>query len=434
MRKLRALIAIGGASAGLAACTDQPTSAPIVRPMARVNADALPACDFSALRAAVRAYADVNGNDVIFGYIQGMSTDPYGQGMKGLARIADIRANGPKKAGAGKDQAAAAITGFLACMSVGQVQTGFATNIKSAVDSGGLFEVPHPDSTYAIFSRGVKEGVGTKFWAAKPAGGATWGSLTGGLRYVVFGYKVNGENGFDYNVVPMLGTELGAQDMPVEFSGDLIIGACGSFGTSTRVLHVDDVLADQDMSFCLPKAPSLAFRSSGFGSDLALLVRRGLSVFAPQTGYAYGGGVGGAVSELSPADLQPVTPTITYTKQPLKTPAVGDSLGVRVSLTSGTSPSKPLVNVVVTLAITGNSGLNALFLDPLTNKRCYFIQRTTDTQGLADFHDVPLLKSGGYTLTATATFDGLVAAPKVSDPVNVKNNNKYVAPTATCTP
>ena len=307
-------------------------------------------------------------------------------------------------------------------MPVGDVQTDFATNIVAAFDDGGLFEVPTTASTDAVFSRG--EPAGTQYWAAKPDGGASWGSLTGGVRYVVFGYKISGGNGFDYNVVPMLGTP----PMPAQFASDLIVGACGSFGAAVRILHVAEVLFDQSMSFCLPDSPPIALRSSGFGTDLAILVRRGLSVFAPQSVHAFGGGVGGAITELSPTNLLSVTPTITYTPQPLPTPSVGDPLGVKVSVFSGTNPLK---DAMVTLTITGNSGLNALFLDPATNTRCYFVTRSTNAQGIADFSNVPLLKAGGYTLTASAVFDGLQAQPVLSNAINVKNK-KFNAPAATC--
>jgi hypothetical protein len=434
MRKLRALIAIGGASAGLAACSsDQPTSAPIVHPLAGANpvvTNLGTTCDFPTLKAAVRAYVAA-GNDVIYDYIRDMSTSPYDKGMQGLARLAQIRGSVPpapvlKKSGATAAQGAAAVIQFLACMPIGTaVQDNFTTNIVSAFDAGGLFEVPATSSTDGVFSRGVAEG---KFWAAKPAGGATWGSLTGGIRYLVFGYKIDGENGFDYNVVPMLGQA----SMPTPLAGNLIIGACGAFGTSTRVLHVSDVLFDQDMAFCPPTSPGLALRSSGFGSDLATLFRRGLNVFAPTSAYAFGGGVGGAVSELSPADLLNVTPTITYTPQPAKTPTLGVPLGTNVSVFSG---GNPLKGAIVTLTITGNSGLNALFFDPRTNKKCYFVKDTTNAQGITDnLDEIPLIKAGGYSLTATAVFDGLSAAAKVSDPINVKNNNKYPQPTESCAP
>jgi hypothetical protein len=438
MRKLRALIAIGGASAGLAACTDQPTSAPIVHRLAGVNpvvANLGAACDFTALKAAVRDYVAA-GNDVIYDYIRNMSSDAYGQGMNGLARLAQVRSSlDPvlKKSGATPAQGAAAVIQFLACMPIGDaVQENFTTNIVSAFGAGGMFEVPTTSSTDPVFSRG--EAAGTKYWAAKPAGGASWGSLTSTVltsqvRYLVFGYEINSETGFDYNVVPMLGNA----GMPTEFAGDLIIGACGSFGSAVRVLHVADVLFDQSMSFCQPDSPPLALRSSGFGSDLAMLVRRSLSVFAPQTGYAFGGGVGGAVSELSPSSLLSVTPTITYTPQPAKTPSVGDPLGVMVSVFTGTQALK---NAVVTLTITGNSGRDALFFDPTKpTQRCYFVTRTTNELGVADFSAVELLKPGGYSLTAAAVFDParpLTATPVVSNPVNVKNKKVNGIPTATC--
>ena len=166
--KLRALLAVTVVGAALTACSDQPTSVPVVPRVTGFTTDVLPACNFTALRDAVRNYADVSGNDVIFEYIRDMSTDAYGQGMNGLARIADIRANGPKKAGAGATEAAAAVTAFLACMPVGAVQDGFAQNIVAALGPGGLFEVPTTSSSNAIYSRGE---TGSYFWAAQPDAG-----------------------------------------------------------------------------------------------------------------------------------------------------------------------------------------------------------------------------------------------------------------------
>jgi hypothetical protein len=415
---LRTVLTIGAASAALTACTDEPTSAPIVPRMAGVNADVLPACNFNALRDAVRAYADVKGNDVIFDYIRDMSTNAYAQGMNGLARLAEIRGVGPKKAGATAAQGAAAVTAFLACMPVGAVQTNFATNIVSAMGAGGLFEVPTTASTNAVFSRG--EPAGATYWAAKPAGGASWGSLAGGARYVVFGYKIS--NGFDYNVVPMLGNA----PMPAAFAGDLIIGACGSFGSAVRVLHVADVLFDQSMAFCQPSSPPLAVLSSGIGGNLASLVRRGMSVFAPQAVYAFGGGVGGAVSELSPSNLLTVTPTISYTPQPGNNRTVGQALGIKVTVSSG---GNPLNNAVVTLTVTGNSGRDALFIDPQTGKSCFQVVRTTQPpSGIADFSDIAVAKAGGYTLTAAASWDNLTASSVVSNLINVKNKKITLPP------
>lgn len=423
-RVLRAFLAFGVAAAGLAACSDQPTSAPIVPQVAGINADELPTCSFTTLRDAVRNYADVPGSDSIYNYIRDMADFPYEQGMNGLARLAEIRANGPKVPGAGATEGAAAVTAFLACMSVGTVQNDFATNIVSAMGPGGMFEVPTITSTNAIYSRGE---TGPYFWAAKPDNGNAWGFLSNNQRFLVFGYEINNQTGFDYNVIPMLGLA----GMPSQFADSLVVGACGTFDSAIRVNHDGEILFDEDMlSTCATTAPPLASLSSGLGGDLASLVRKSLSVFAPQPAFAWGGGVGGAVSELSPTTLPTVTPTITYTPQPLPTPVVGQPLGVKVSVFSG---SLPLRNAQVTLTITGNSGLNALFLNPYVTPpvRCYYVTRPTDQYGVADFSLVALLKAGGYTLTAAAVFDGLNAQPVPSNAINVKNA-KFTQPTGTC--
>jgi hypothetical protein len=423
-RELRALLAISAAGAGLAACSDQPTSAPFVPRMAGVNADVLPACDFTTLRDAVRTYADVNGSDVIFDYIRDMSTDPYGQGMNGLARLAEIRAVGPKKAGVTAAQGAAAVTAFLACMPVGAVQTDFATNIVTAFGAGGMFEVPTTTSISPIFSRG--EPANTQFWAAKPSGATTkWSDLTGGVRYLVFGYKINNGTGFDYNVVPMLGQGTLPNKMPATFTGSLLVGACGTFASNVRVKHVNEVLFDQSMGFCAEQgdSPPLAALSTGLGANFASLVRRSLSVFAPQPLYAaFGGGVGGAVSELSPTTLPSVAPKIEYAPQPANNKSVGDVLGIKVRVYTGATwlSGDPLNNAEVTLTVTGNSGQNAILLNTTTNTSCSFAKRTT-INGVADFSDIAVTKSGGYTLTAEATWDNLPAAATLSNLFNVKN-------------
>ena len=156
--KLRAFLAIGVVSAALTACSsDQPTSAPTVPRVAGVNAVVnIPNdCNFSDLRAAVRAYVDA-GNDVIFSYISAMGTDPYGQGMNALARLAEVRGStADKEPGATPAQGGTAVMEILACMPVGAaVQAGFATNIVKAMGAGGLFEVPLATASNAIFARG----------------------------------------------------------------------------------------------------------------------------------------------------------------------------------------------------------------------------------------------------------------------------------------
>ena len=189
--------------------------------------------------------------------------------------------------------------------------------------------------------------------------------------------------------------------------------------------HNGEILFDENMvAICGTPAPPLASLSSGLGGNLASLVRKSLSVFTPHQAFAFGGGVGGAVSELSPTSLPTVTPTITYTPQPATNKAVGDPLGIKVSVFSGATPLK---NAEVTLTVTGNSGLAALLVDP-ANKVCFQVTRTTNASGVADFSDIGAAKSGGYTLTAAAIFDGLSANAVVSNLFNVKNKKITVQP------
>lgn len=424
-RNFRAFLVIGAASAGLAACTDQPTSAPTAPRMAGVNPDVLPTCNFTTLRDAVRSYADVNGSDVIFQYIRDMSTDAYGQGMNGLARLADIRANGPRKAGAGAAEGAAAAIQFLVCMPVGTLDADIVTHLEGAFASGGLFEVPATTSLDPVFSRHTP--AVSQFWAAKPEGATTWGALSGGVRYVVFGYPIPG--GFDYNVIPALGEGIAPNAMPGDFTGSLLIGACGEFANNVRVKHVDEVLFDESMAFCQPSSPTVASLSSGVGSFLASFVRSGLSMVTPQVAFAFGGGVGGAVSELSPTTLPTVVPKLEYAPQPANNKAVGDQLGIQVRVYTGASwmDGTPLNNADVTLMVAGNMGQDALFFDPTTGKACFQVTRTT-VDGVADFSTVSVRKAGGYTLIAAADFDNLDANAVLSNLFNVKNKKVSAAP------
>jgi hypothetical protein len=428
--KLRAFLAISVVSAALTACSDQPTSAPIVPRVAGINAIVnIPNdCNFTDLRAAVRAYVDA-GNDEIFDYIGAMDTDAYGQGMNALARLAEVRlSTADKEPGATPEQGAAAVMEILACMPVGDsVQAGFATNIVAAMGAGGMFDVPTTGSSAAVFSSG--EPPLAQFWAAKPDSNETWGSLTNDVRYMVFGYKINNGAGFNYNVVPMLGEA----DMPEQFADSLILGACGGFADSIRVEHVGEVLFDEDMSFCVgASSPPLGALSSGVGANFASLVRRSLSVLTPKPAYAavWGGGVGGAITELSPTNLLPVSPTITFTQQPLPNKSVGDALGILIFVSTGANPALPLNNAEVTLTVTGNSGQAALFL--ANGQSCFQVTRLTNPSGIAYFSDVAVAKSGGYTLTATAEFDDLDANAVVSNLFNVKN--KKITLPASCPP
>ena len=420
--KLRTALTIGAASAALTACTDQPTAVPATpRVPVGVNAELLTGCSFTTLRDAVRAYADVSGSDSIFNYIRDMSTDAYGQGMNGLARLAQIRAEGPKKAGATAAQGATAAVEFLKCMPVGDVQDGIAVLLQQAMGAGGMFEVPTTGSDASIYSRGE---TGPYFWAAKPDAPKKWGELTG-QRYLVFGYEINSGTGFDYNVVP----RLGQAGMPATFASSLVIGACGTFATAIRVNHDGEILFDEDMlPICDTPAPPLA-SLSGFGPTFASLVRKSLNVFAPQTAFAFGGGVGGAVSELSPTTLPTVTPKIEYAPQPANNKAVGDALGIKVRVFTGAdwATGTPLNNADVTLTVTGNSGLAALLFDPTTGQACFQVTRKS-VNGVADFSTVSVRKAGGYNLTAAADFDTLDSDPLVSDLFNVKNKKLAAVP------
>jgi hypothetical protein len=432
-RKLRTALLGCVAGAGLAACSDQPSAVPTIPRTIRVNADVLPTCNINGLKAAVRNYVAAS-NDPIYDIIRDLSqatssAAAYDAGMNGLARLALVRGSVDpvlKKTGATAAQGAAAVTGFLACMPVGNVQDGFATNIVSAMGAGGLFEVPVGSGP--IFTRGA----GTPFWFAQPKAG-TWFGLTG-KRVMIFGYQIgnyDGNNdptaggGFDYNIVPML---TAGQQFPTNNS--LLVGVCGDGAISNVRLKHNSTILPEETIVCPASSPPLASVSARNGLDFAAIARKSVGFFLPEPLHAAafaGITAGGSVSELSPTVPVVVNAALSFQSQPVDGPikqTLKGSDGTSVKVLVQTTANTPLNNAVVTLEITGNSGLNALFKDPTLpgNGTAIKVTRATNSSGIADFDGIFVTKAGGYTLTATVVWDGEISAtPIISNLFNMKN-------------
>ena len=425
------------ASAVLAACSDQPASAPVAPLVPRVNAAlyTLPACNFTTLKSAVRNYV-ASSSDPIYDNIRAMQqaadqAGVYAAGMDGLARLAVVRSSAGavpalKKSGATAAQGAAVVTGFLACMNVGQVQEGFATNIVSAMGSGGMFEVPDPTLSNAVFSKG--QAAGDLFWFAKPKS-TTWGALQG-KRIMIFGYEISTYTGafedpvggFNYNTVPMLATTPTQQTF--NNSSLLLIGVCGTVNSDVRIKHKASVLLKETISDCPTNSPDIASLTTGGAVNFAAsLARKGLSLFTPQPLHAamFFVGVGGAVSELSPAIAAPISVNVAFTSQPIdgviNRPIQGTIPNVGIQVLVETTKLSKLANAKVVLSVAGNSGLNAIFYDPSPNTatadpndvigNTATVTRTTNANGIASFAGVSVIKAGGYEFSADANFDNL---------------------------
>jgi hypothetical protein len=447
-RELRTALLVGAACAGLAACSDQTSVAPVVARVPRVNADQLPVCNYTTLNSALRNYV-ASQRDAIYDYVKALqqattTTDAYDAGMNALAELAAIRLDPLRKRSSGTPtDGGAAATGILACMPqtlVGVVQTDFATNIVSAMGAGGLFEVPAFTSTAAIFSSGAP--IGSPFWYAQPKGSATWGSLTG-RRELVFGYKISNIpnstdplastqlGGFDYNTVPMLGNA----GLPAQFSDQrqVLIGVCGLGGDVIRLKHNASILLDETITTCPENSPSIAALSTSNRFDFAALARRTADLFMPQPLYAatmlFGGVTsGGSVNDMSPAAPVTVNVTLSFQSQPVGGPISQtlkgtDGVSVKVLVKTAAPGNSPLEHAFVRLEITGNSGLNALFYDPTLPApgKAIYVTRETDVNGIADFAGIKITKAGGYTLTASVDFDGILGTPVISNGGNVFN-------------
>ena len=431
-RKLRTALLGCVAGAALAACSDQPSAVPTVRRAIGVNANVtLPPCNINGLKAAVRDYVAAS-NDPIYDIIRDLSqattqAAAYDAGMNGLARLALVRGSVDpvlKKTGATAAQGAAAVGGFLACTPGGEtVQDGFATNIVAAMGAGGLFEVP--EGSGPIFTRGG----GTPFWFAQPKAG-TWFGLTG-KRVMIFGYpipNIDGNNdpaaggGLDYNIVPLLAT---GQQFPT--NNRLLVGVCGSETVSNVRLKHKITILPQETIVCPLSSPPLASVSARNGLDFAAIARKSVGFFLPEPLHAAvfaGITAGGSVSELSPTVPVVVNATQSFQSQPVGGPikqTLKGSDGTSVKVLVQTTANTPLNNAVVTLEITGNSGLNALFKDG-SGPAAITVTRTTNASGIADFAGIFVTKAGGYTLTATVVWDGAISAtPKISNLFNMQN-------------
>jgi hypothetical protein len=427
--ELRFVFTLAAASVALSACNDQSASAPTIPRGVHVNADVLPACNFTQLKSDVRNYV-ASGNDPIYDIIrdlqQATTLDAaYTFGMQGLARLATVRSQvSPvlKKTGATAVQGGAAVVDFLACMPVGEVQAGFETNIVKAMGIGGMFEVPL--EAEVVYSRGK-----TPFWYSVPKTG-NWGDLLG-KRVMVFGYEISnipgnsdgvvGGGAFDFNTVPMLATGQ-------TFGNPVLLGACGIAGANARFKHVNSILVNETID-CLGSAPSLASLSTNSQFNFASFARRSINLFAPQPLYAatsFSLGIGGGVDSYSPGAVVTVIVTLSFQSQPVGGPIsepLNGTDGTSVKVLVTTPAGSLLEHAFVKLEVTGNSGLNALFYDPTLPSpgTSAFVTRETNANGIADFTGVRLTKAGGYTLTASVDFDDIQGTPIISNNGSVFN-------------
>jgi hypothetical protein len=411
------------------------------------------ACDFTALKADVRAYAVLGNRDTlatIIGDLQSLvKNGPTAAGtdkaFDGLARLAVMRGNTTYQ----KSTATGVLFDdiarrLLGCAEPYVVAGAPANTFVDALKAGWAFEVRGKtgvDAEAGVYERGSAG----SYWAAE-AGGATWGATlvvgapTGTIptdRALVFGYRTTfltadpkAGSAFEHFTIPAIGN--GGY---LTLSPGLKIGLCSvELNNTLRVQHVTTVLPllrNADALACATP-PAFTPAAATLGAlNPASVVRRVAGFFTPATAYAAfaAGSVGGAVSELSPSaviDMQQVVLTYKFAIVNGKnsTPLAGTDGGpVKVLVSTLGNPDIPnsgvgLPNVTVTLAVAGNNSVIAFFSDTTAKVT---VSRMTGPDGVASFDGVSLTKAGGYQLVATGTFDGVAGQPKLSNSFNIQN-------------
>jgi len=450
---LRTSLALCAASAVLAACADQPASAPTGPTVPSAPSLALGGvtgvCNVTDLKGYARAFAD-RSNDLLVttaGDIQGLltrdgsptvaSTD---KAFDGLSRAAVIRGTSLQNPDVTGDQFDALVKGFLNCMlpvvyaNALPLPGGFGP----ALGSGWMFEVRGKtsiDTDAGAYERGFTN----SWWAAWPKT-ATWAdAITSSLnddahptanaiakRVLIYGYRTGSggggqlESSYEHRSIPKI--ILGAGD--TQFKVAATLGLCfantDDFNGSSRLNHSDKFLAlPTTQPTCAGPAEFTPAGGLAFGGMNPMrLAQRVANFFAPQSLYAATAFFGGGSVTGSPDDWSPsaVYDLSAYLLTDLGTIANG-STKKDLALTVGGAPTINVTDKVtgknaangtpVVMSIVGNSSSIAFFSDngaAATPTVTRYVQ-----SGKVTFDHVRLTKTGGYRVAFQVAFDGVSA-------------------------
>jgi hypothetical protein len=364
------------------------------------------ACDFTKIKRDARGWV-VLSNDPIYDLIQQLASLNKGTDAAAFnAKAYDILAYIGSIAGTtavttNTTAGDALINDIFACLGI-PTTTGQFTN---ALGASGLFAV-RGSSTDAVVSRGS----GVPRYGAQAV--ANWNASAGlgpNGRLVIYGYPrgittftnepgllTSGATGYELFTVPAV----------PQFVTPIIGGVClTTIPANARLLHEhggqDVILAPVTPAFC---GPLTASAPNEAGSVFAL-ARRISDWIAPKPLYAATmvlGGMGGSLGGLSP--IGPVTTNVTTVQLSFQTPPSNGSINtpitptIEVKAVTASPNSTPIDGLTITLTVIGNNGsFNIL---PGSNVA------VTANGGVARFPLFQTDKAGGYTLTATGSFDG----------------------------
>jgi hypothetical protein len=465
---LRTSLALCAASAVLAACTDQPASAPTGPTVLRAPSFAASplgnsgVCNVTDLKAYARAYAK-KSNDLLVstvGDIQGLLTKNGGptvastdKAFDGLSRVAFIRGTSLQNPSVTGDQFDALVKGFLNCMlpivyeNAAELTGGFGP----ALGKGWVFEVRGKtaiDTDAGAYERGYT----AEWWGAWPNtttwAGAITSSLTDGAqpepasidkRMLIYGYRTSnlaggqvGGTSFEHRSIPKIINAAGATQFKVAATLGLCFFTTPNTISSSRLNHADKFLTlPTAQPVC--DAPVTDFVSAGgyaFGRMNPMrLAKRAAALFAPQPLYAatafYGGGsVTGSPDDWSPSAVYDLSAFLlkdlgTIADGSLKKPlalTTGGAPTINVKLTADTTKNAADGTPVV-MSIAGNSSTIAFFSDNGAQTSATVTRYVKD--GKVTFENVKLTKTGGYKLAFQVAFDGVSAFSVVSNSFNM---------------
>jgi len=451
MRSLRTALAISLASAALAACSDQPGSAPTdpSRPTVRIPAAvngavlALPACgDFTQLKADSRAYT--KSNDALLTIAGDLQSEVGKRGrtraatnlvLDGLARIAAIRGTTAQNSDITALVFDRLVRGWLACpettFTSGALEptppltTDGVGGFGPALGSHWVFEVrgKNTDPPGGAYERN-KPPVGTTFWALEPGetdgqGNPSWAASIGGSlglgRIFIYGYQIDNNaipakfgSSFEHRTIPKI-SPTGTNNPTFTLSEK--VGLCGLDAQGGRRVDHNNAFLPLVTSFqCVQPPEILASSSSAIYALQSLnpisLAQRAMAFLAPQPLHAaisIVGGRGGPLSPSSVFDLSQyglsIQGTVADGKTSVPLAFVGSGnppVTVFVSVPGNNGPVAAPVGTPVAISIVGNSSSIAFFKDGASAPATATVTRFVGASGIVSFADVFLTKSGGY--------------------------------------
>ncbi len=445
MRSLRTALALSLASAALAACSDQPTSAPTdpSRPTVSIPATvngavlALPACDFTQLKSDSRAYAK-KSNDVLLTIAGDLQSEVGKRGrtraatnlvLDGLTRIAAIRGSLDQSSDVTAFVFNRLVHGWLACAGDDFLANAEEPNPTPTSDNVGgfgpalgshwVFEVRGRTATDGAYERSKPDAANSTFWALEP-GEANWGSSIGGSlgldRVFIYGYQIGNDaipakfgSSFEHRTIPRIPPQ-GTQNPTFTLSSK--VGLCGLDAQGgRRVDHDNEFLPLVTSLQCLTPATILASSSSAIYALRSLnpisLAQRAMGFLAPQPLHAAIGVVGSRPKGLSPSAVYDLSQyglsglgTVADGKTSVALHLVGNgnppiTVSVSVPGPNNTTVAAP-VGTPVAISIVGNSSSIAFFKDGNTAPATATVTRFVGANGIVSFANVFLTKAGGY--------------------------------------